>query len=153
MSWLELRIPPLALLLGFVALALGLAHWLPQLHIAVPGLQTLAVALALAGTAVAVLGVIVFRRADTTVNPTQPESSRTLVTTGIYKYSRNPMYLGFAWLLLAVAIWLSHALALALVPAFVAYMNRFQIEPEERALKAKFGDEFVGYMQAVHRWI
>lgn len=153
MSWLELRIPPLALLLGYAAVALAMAQWLPRLHIALPGAQFLAVALALAGAAVAVLGVIAFRRADTTVNPTHPGSSRALVASGIYKFSRNPMYLGFALLLLAIATWLSHVLALALVPAFVVYLNRFQIEPEERALKAKFGEDFAAYMQAVRRWI
>lgn len=153
MSWLELRIPPLALLLGFAGLALGLDHWLPQLRIDVPGSQALASLLMLAGAAVVALGVLAFRRAQTTVDPTRPQSSRTIVDSGVYGISRNPMYLGFALLLLGVALWLSHILALALVPAFVAYMNRFQIGPEERVLGAKFGAPFADYRRRVRRWL
>ncbi len=153
MSWLELRIPPLALLLGFAAIALGLARWLPELQLAIPGAPLLALALALAGSLVVLLGVQAFRRARTTVNPTQPGNTSAMVASGVYRLSRNPMYLGFAALLLAVAVWLSHALALALVPAFVLYMNRFQIAPEERYLASKFGEAFTDYRHRVRRWL
>lgn len=76
-----------------------------------------------------------------------------MVTSGVYRVSRNPMYLGF---LLALAWWvvfLSHLLAFALLPLFMWYMNRFQIVPEERALAAKFGSEFTEYSRAVRRWL
>lgn len=153
MSWLELRVPPLALLLGFAALALGLARWLPELRLAIPGAPLLALVLALAGGLVALLGVLAFRRARTTVNPTQPGSASAMVASGVYRLSRNPMYLGFAAILLAVALWLSHALALALVPVFVLYLNRFQIVPEERYLASKFGEAFTDYRLKVRRWL
>jgi protein-S-isoprenylcysteine O-methyltransferase Ste14 len=76
-----------------------------------------------------------------------------MVTSGIYRLSRNPMYLGFLFGLTGWAIFLSHVLALALLPAFVAYMNRFQISSEEQALAARFGAEFVAYKDSVGRWL
>ena len=76
-----------------------------------------------------------------------------LVTTGIYRKTRNPMYVALAMALLAWAVWLAHPLALAGVVAFVAWMNRYQIAPEERALHALFGTEFERYRSEVRRWL
>jgi protein-S-isoprenylcysteine O-methyltransferase Ste14 len=76
-----------------------------------------------------------------------------MVTSGVYGVSRNPMYVGFLLVLIGWAAFLSHALAFALLPLFVAYMNRFQIEPEERALSAKFGGQFQEYRRSVRRWV
>ena len=83
----------------------------------------------------------------------QPESASALVVSGIYRLTRNPMYLGFLLILLGWALFLSNGLAVLAVPAFVFYMNRFQIEPEERALAAIFGAEFVAYKSHVRRWL
>ncbi|MCY1553776.1 Phospholipid methyltransferase [compost metagenome] len=107
----------------------------------------------LAGAFVALFGVASFRRAKTTVNPTTPGAASALVDSGIYRYSRNPMYLGLLLVLAGWGLWLAHALALLGLPAFVVYMNRFQIAPEERALTAVFGDAFAAYRQKVRRWI
>ena len=82
-----------------------------------------------------------------------PDRSAALVAGGIYRSSRNPMYLGFLLLLAAWACWLANPLALAGLPAFVLYLNRFQIAPEERALRARFGDAYDGYARAVRRWL
>ena len=76
-----------------------------------------------------------------------------MVRSGIYRVSRNPMYLGFLLALLALAIFLANPLSLVLVPLFVVYMNRFQIGPEERALVALFGQEFASYSLKVRRWL
>jgi protein-S-isoprenylcysteine O-methyltransferase Ste14 len=130
-----------------------LARALPALAWPLPYKDAAASVLALAGAAVAVLGVLSFRQAGTTVNPTRPQSTSSLVSTGIYRYSRNPMYLGFLLALLGWAAHLASLTALAPVAAFVAYMDRFQIAPEERALLALFGDEFAAYMRKVRRWI
>jgi protein-S-isoprenylcysteine O-methyltransferase Ste14 len=108
----------------------------------------------LAGAVVCALGVAAFRRARTTVNPMKPSSSSALVVSGIYHRTRNPMYLGFALVLLGCwVVFSSNALGFTLLPAFVLYMNRFQIMPEERALEARFGREFVDYTRRVRRWI
>ena len=108
---------------------------------------------ALLGVACSLLGVAAFRRARTTVNPLTPDASTALVTTGIYRVTRNPMYLGFLLLLLAEIVWLANPAALLVVPAFILYLNRYQISPEEGALRARFGSEYFSYAAQVRRWI
>ena len=97
--------------------------------------------------------VLSFRRAHTTVNPMQPSSASSLVTSGIYRYTRNPMYLGMLFVLVGWALYLANVLVFLFLPAFILYMNRFQIEPEERAMTALFGQEFLEYASRVRRWI
>jgi protein-S-isoprenylcysteine O-methyltransferase Ste14 len=109
--------------------------------------------LALAGALVALAGVVAFRRQETTVNPLTPSESSSLVASGIYRFSRNPMYLGFVLALLGWAAFLGNWVSALLLPAFVAYMSRFQIQPEERALAERFGPEFIAYSQSVRRWL
>jgi protein-S-isoprenylcysteine O-methyltransferase Ste14 len=150
---LELKIPPVAVGL-LIAGLMGLAAWrLPGLTSPIPGRATVAAGLVAAGAVVAVLGIVAFRRVRTTVNPMSPESASTLVIFGIYRRTRNPMYLGMLLILLALAVFLSNALAALLVPVFVLYMTRFQILPEERALEARFGAAFVAYKRQVRRWL
>jgi len=153
MSSLELRIPPLALVLIAAALMALIAYFVPApWTVPYPAPVLIACAFGLAGVAIAVSGVIEFRRQRTTVNPFTPERSSSLVASGIYRRTRNPMYLGFLLLLVGWAALLSNFAALAPIPAFIAYMNRFQIQPEERALEQHFGAEFVAYMHKVRRW-
>lgn len=98
-------------------------------------------------------GVLAFWKASTTTNPLRPESASTLVRRGVYRITRNPMYLGFLILLVGWGIWLSSWTALAVPPLFLLYMNRFQIEPEERALRELFGEDFTRYALSTRRWI
>lgn len=150
---LELKVPPLAVVLITAAL-MWLGAWLvPRLSFAAPGRYATAWGVALVGALVSILGVVSFRRARTTVNPMQPEASSSLVVTGIYGVTRNPMYLGFVLILLGWAMALSNALAFLALPCFGAYMNAFQIKPEERALVGLFGERFVSYQREVRRWI
>jgi protein-S-isoprenylcysteine O-methyltransferase Ste14 len=153
MKWFELRIPPLALTVAVVAALVGTAHWLPDWRAAWPGSTAAATVVAVVGALLAILGVYEFRRASTTVNPLTPDNASRVVKSGVFRCSRNPMYLGMALLLLALALNQSHALSFAWVAGYVAYLNRFQIRPEERALEARFGDEFRAYAKAVRRWI
>jgi protein-S-isoprenylcysteine O-methyltransferase Ste14 len=153
MSRLELKIPPVA-----VVLLAGLIMWLvaaalPSLAFPFPYQIVLALVFAAAGILVAVLGVGSFVRAGTTVDPTRPQGATSLVDDGIYRLTRNPMYLGFLALLVGWGVFLAHAVALAMIPLFVIYMDRFQIRPEERALLAKFGEDFSAYQRRVRRWL
>jgi protein-S-isoprenylcysteine O-methyltransferase Ste14 len=152
MQSLELKVPPLMLVAMFAAAMLLASRVLPSLSFPLPGRQLLTGGLALAGLAVALLGVHAFRKHQTTVNPFTPEASAVLVVEGVYRLSRNPMYLGFLLVLAGVAAYLSSAAAVVLLPAFVLYMNRFQIEPEERALLKQFGSQYSQYMAMVRRW-
>src|SRR5689334_4253643 len=150
---LELRIPPpvVALLAG--AAMWGIALVTPRMDI--PDFVRVAagITLAIAGIATAVSGVIAFRRASTTVNPLKPETTSALVTTGVYRHTRNPMYVGLGLALLGWAAYLASIPALLGPPAFVAYISRFQIAPEERALAALFGTAFADYRARVRRWL
>lgn len=150
---LETRIPPP--LIGLVA---GLVMWLvaratPALAVTVPARRALAVLLGLAGLAVVAAGVVRFRHARTTVNPLDPAAASALVESGVYRITRNPMYLGFAVVLLGWVVHLASPPAVLGVVAFVAYMNRFQIIPEERALRANFPGAFDAYARKVRRWL
>lgn len=150
---LDLKIPPLVLGLLTAAL-MWLAAWsVPGLGFPVPGRSSIAVGVGLVGALVIILGVVSFRRAKTTVNPMKPESASSLVVAGIYRVTRNPMYLGFLLILLGWAVYLSNVLAIVPVVGFVIYMTVFQIRPEERALEALFGAEFAAYKERVRRWI
>jgi len=150
---LELKIPP-AVLGIFTAVLMGIApSTTPNFAIAIPARSWFAVCLTLAGVIISGLGVASFRRAKTTVNPMKPGSASVLVDRGIYRLTRNPMYLGFFVVLLGWAVFLSNLVAFLLLPAFVFYMNRFQIEPEEKALVALFGETFVAYKTRVRRWL
>ncbi len=109
--------------------------------------------LAGAGLCFDLLGLLAFRASRTTVNPLRPQRAAALVTHGVYRVTRNPMYVGMALLLLAWALYLSAWLALAGPIVFVLYITRFQILPEERALRARFGDAFTRYAAQVRRWL
>ncbi|TRZ56580.1 MAG: isoprenylcysteine carboxylmethyltransferase family protein [Rhodocyclaceae bacterium] len=153
MSALELKVPPVPL-----AFAFGGAMWLasaqlPVLAFALPGRIAVSTTLGGLGLIVAIIGIIAFRKAMTTINPMQPGAASVLVTSGAYRLSRNPMYVGLLLTLGGWAVFLSHTLALLFLPAFVTYMNRFQISPEEEALSSKFGKEFAAYKQSVRRWL
>ncbi len=153
MHGLELKIPPVAVFLVCGALMWALADRIPQAAFALPGARVVAAVLTTVGATLGLAGILAFRRHGTTVHPVHPDRASAIVSEGIYRYTRNPMYLGLALFLLAWSAWLGNFLALACVPAFMAYMTRFQIRPEERALLAKFGTEFANYMNAVRRWI
>lgn len=150
---LELKVPPVALVLLTAALAWFGAWSVPRLGFELPGRSFIAGGIASVGALVSVLGVLSFKRAKTTVNPMKPEAASSLVVSGIYRATRNPMYLGFLLILLGWAVWLSNALAFLPIPLFVLYMNVFQIRPEERVLEALFGPPFAAYQEKVRRWI
>jgi len=153
MKSLELKVPPPALALVIAVLMWLLSLLAPTLAFTIPARILIAILLALAGLATAIAGVTTFARAKTTVNPTTPQKSSSLVSWGIYSVTRNPMYLGLLLELTAWAIVLSNPLPFLLLPVYMLYINRFQIAPEERALTALFGPEFAAYQSRVRRWI
>lgn len=153
MNTLELKVPPPVLVALCMLLMWGVSRLFPGLDWTIPGSVALAGLLAVAGVLIAVAGVMNFRQAKTTASPTAPERSTVLVRSGIYRSSRNPMYLGLALVLAAWAVWLQSPMAFLVLPGFVLYINRFQIRPEERLLREKFGSEYTRYCQAVRRWL
>ena len=153
MNALDLKIPPLVLVLVLAGAMWFAARELPSLAFSLPWRDSLAVTVFGGGILVILAGLYEFQKAKTTFNPMTPDAASSVVTSGIYRVSRNPMYLGFLLVLTGWAIFLSHVLPFLVLPVFVLYMNRFQILPEERALSAKFGEGYDRYKQAARRWL
>ena len=150
---LELKIPPV-----FVAIIAAVMMWLcalftPNLAVIDAVRTVLVIAGLLLGSFFAVSGVVSFKTADTTVNPTKPETSSALVTSGIYQRTRNPMYVGMAFWLLAWSAYLSNLFTIVFVVSFIVYMTKYQIKPEEKALTNIFGEEYLDFMNKVKRWL
>jgi protein-S-isoprenylcysteine O-methyltransferase Ste14 len=153
MRWLDRRIPP-PIIGALVAAAMwAVARTGPQFELDSQARYVLVGMLAAVGVTLDLRGLLAFRASRTTINPLRPERTSSLVTSGVYRITRNPMYLGLALLLLAWAVFLSSLAPLAGPPIFVVYITRFQILPEERALKRIFGNEFTLYAARVRRWL
>jgi protein-S-isoprenylcysteine O-methyltransferase Ste14 len=154
MHALELKIPPpvVAALLGWLVWLAG--RWLPLEALLLPADWRLVFALlcGAAGVTLDLVGLVTFRRARTTFNPLRPSATSALVEHGIYRRTRNPMYVGQLLALLGWLIWVGHPMGVLAPVALVAYVTRFQIRPEERVLQAKFGDAFSRYRARVPRW-
>ena len=150
---MKIRFIPIAQV-ALVAMAMLAIQWLSP-HMNIQGALNipLFVILFASGIALVLIGGREFFRNNTTVNPVTPENTTRLVTSGIYRYSRNPMYLGFALCLLAWATLIGSYISLVGLPVFIWYITKYQIIPEESALESKFGKSFVEYKNKVRRWI
>ena len=145
--------PPVAWV-GLFALGMILtARLFPETRIDFPGRAPAAYALVLAGLGVAIAGVLAFRRHGTTVDPTRPERASALVTSGIYAVTRNPMYVGMALAVAGIGLRTGSLIALSLAPVFVLALTKFQIEPEEAAMRGLFGEAFDEYAARTPRWL
>ncbi|WP_201581425.1 methyltransferase family protein [Psychrobacter glacincola] len=153
MNALALKVPPVAQVIITAAAMYGVSKMVPALTFSLNGSTALAVALGVMGLSLGIMGVTQFRIAQTTPNPQALEKVSSLVTSGVYQYSRNPMYVGLVIILLGWAFYLSHLLAFVLLPIFILYITRFQIQPEERMMAQKFGKTYQDYLNKVRRWI
>jgi protein-S-isoprenylcysteine O-methyltransferase Ste14 len=146
---LENRIPPVLIVLVFGAAMFPFGTDAPAHPI------RLAVVFALLGVAGVLLlpAVRAFRKAKTTVNPIQIDQAASLVTGGIYGITRNPMYLGMVLILAAWATWLGGIVVWLGAVALLLWLDRFQIKPEERAMAARFGTEYIAYCARTRRWL
>lgn len=153
MPSLDHKIPP-PVIGAVVALSMwGVSTIGPQFSLTPALAYGVMAMLVAAGVAFDVLGLVAFRKSRTTVNPLRPERSSTLVTEGVYRVTRNPMYVGMGLLLLAWGVYLSALLPFAGLVIYVWYLTQFQIRPEERALQAIFGDAYLAYSSRVRRWL
>jgi protein-S-isoprenylcysteine O-methyltransferase Ste14 len=150
---LELRVPPPVVTAVCALLMWFLARASPALDVDVPGRVAAATTFFVIAVVIGITALLGFRRAKTTINPLTPHASSALVVRGIYRWTRNPMYLAMLLVLIGWACIVSNWAALAMLPLFVATLNRLQIEPEERALHAGFGAEFENYRRKVRRWL
>lgn len=152
MSSLELKVPPPLVALLVAAAMWGLRVLSPPA--AAPSFRiAAALILGVLGATSSASGVRAFARANTTKNPMKPQAASSLVVTGVYALTRNPMYLGLLLVLLGWAAFLWSPWALPGPVGFVAYISRFQIAPEERVLLNLFGAEYSDYKATVRRWL
>lgn len=150
---MNLLVPPPVVLALLAAAMWGIDGLLDAGRVAFAGQAPLALALLAAGIGLMAAAAASMFAARTTINPLTPSRASKLVTGGVFRWSRNPIYLGDLLILAALAVWLGQVANLALLPAFVGYLDRFQIVPEERALAARFGAEYAAYRARVRRWI
>lgn len=150
---LELKIPPPLQLLAFGLLMWGIAKFVPDPGFRPPGLPWSALACVVAGIAMGAAGLVEFRRAQTTVDPLEPSKATALVVRGIFRVTRNPMYVGLLMILVGWSLYLGSWLALLVLPLFVVFITRFQIRPEERVMAEKFGEAYADYCAQVRRWL
>ncbi|KPH61527.1 isoprenylcysteine carboxyl methyltransferase [Pseudoalteromonas porphyrae] len=148
---LKNKIPPVIVVLFFAVLMAIIAHY--SVIDFTTFIVYLAVVLVVIGSIFCIAGVVSFRLAKTTVNPSKPEQATRLVSKGIYKYTRNPMYVGFAFILAGWGVWLGSLWAILCVFGFVFYLTVFQIIPEEHALQRLFGQDYSDYKARVRRWL
>ncbi|WP_286075546.1 isoprenylcysteine carboxylmethyltransferase family protein [Stenotrophomonas sp. 59] len=153
MTWLETRIPPPLVMLLCAGIGwLGSRLW-PDAVLPLPMPALMAGGVMAIGVALNLLPKLAFQRARTTANPMRPSASSALVMHGVYRYTRNPMYLGQATILTGAMLYLQNTITLLAVPLFVLYITWLQIMPEERALLARFPEVYPLFRQRVRRWL
>jgi len=153
MKYLENKIPPPLVALIIAATMWELSHLTSTLVLTALVKYSLVIVFVLIGIFFALSGAISFRLAKTTVNPLKPDTASSLVTSGIYQLTRNPMYVGFVAFLLAWASFLGTVWGIGLIAVYIAFIQYFQIMPEERALTKIFKDEFIDYKAKVRPWL
>lgn len=153
MKNLELKVPPVVLVAVVAVGMWAVSRIALNSHFTFPYVEWWSAGLVLLGIFIAIAGVLQFRMAGTTVDPRVPDQSSNLVVSGIYRYSRNPMYLGFLLALCGWCVFLGSMVSVLFLPVFILYMNCFQIVPEERFMQEKFGASYRQYRSQVRRWI
>ena len=150
---MELKVPP-PLVALLVCLAMwGAAQLLPLAQLRFGGRNVVALALICIAIGFSSSGVLAFRKARTTVDPRYPHKASQLVDGGVYRLSRNPMYVGLLCALGAWSVYLGNPLNLLWLPLYMWYITRFQIKPEEAALQGLFGADDDAYCARVRRWL
>ncbi|MDP8174252.1 methyltransferase family protein [Phocoenobacter skyensis] len=145
---MELKIPPPVVLLS-CALIMKLMPEIWQVTFSL----SLIIGIICLAIIIDIWCLFAFFQQKTTASPLSPSKTSTLITSGIYRFSRNPMYLSLAFYLIAWGLWLGNVTALIGVILFCLYITYFQIIPEERHLENLFGDKYLQYKKSVRRWV
>jgi protein-S-isoprenylcysteine O-methyltransferase Ste14 len=153
MKFLENKVPPPLVAVIAAASMWWLSKFTSTLVLAETIRYSLVFGFVSVGIFFALSGAISFRLAKTTVNPLKPDTASALVTSGIYQFTRNPMYVGFVAFLLAWASFIGTVWGIGFIAGYIAFIQRFQVMPEERALTKIFKDEFIEYKTKVRPWL
>ena len=122
-------------------------------HLTLAAFNVLSILSLVSGIAVIVFAIKSFKDYKTTINPLKPETASSLVTSGVFKYTRNPMYLGLLLILIYLSLIFNVVGGCLVSLGFIIYITKFQIIPEEVAMEKLFGNQFLEYKQQVRRWI
>ena len=148
---LKTKIPPPIIAIAFIVILYISSLWMDRFIF--EGQSIFSLFIFILGSGCGLSASTQFRRINTTVNPLHPESASYLVVDGIFKFTRNPMYVGLCAVILAFGFYVGTWFVFILLPLFVISINYLQIVPEEVALQKLFGDEYVSYCNSVRRWI
>lgn len=150
---LELKVPPIIVFLVFLTTYWCIAVFFPVFDVNIPFRMFISFGLSGLSIATGIYSFALFKKKGTTIDARHPAGTTLLITEGPYRHTRNPMYLSLSLLLIAWAVFWSDLLALMLMPAFYAYITRFQIIPEERILASKFGEHYTAWADRTPRWL
>ena len=150
---MELKVIPVVQVIIAVLLMIVFSKLWPELILNWPAHKQIAILLFSLAIVVGISAIISFKRHKTTVNPTKPEASTSVVSSGVYSLSRNPMYLAMLISLISLGYYLQQITALPIILIFIAYMTRFQIIPEEKMLTKIFSQQYLDYQKKVRRWL
>ncbi|MBA6265365.1 isoprenylcysteine carboxylmethyltransferase family protein [Colwellia sp. Bg11-12] len=150
---MELKIIPVVQVLIAVILMITFSKLWPMFSFNWPAHLIVALLLLVLSVGVGISAIVSFKKHKTTVNPTKPETSSTVVSSGIYATSRNPMYLAMLIALVSLTYYLQHLMCLPVILIFMSYMTLYQIIPEEQMLTKIFGQQYIDYQAKVRRWL
>ena len=150
---MKLLIPPPVQAIICAGLMWLIARQFPEFSFSGSFQQPFAILICIIGIGIDLVSVGLFAREKTTVSPFSPNKTSALITSGIYKFTRNPMYLGMTCILTGLAVWLGNYACFLMIPCFIWYITQLQIIPEEEILLERFGEEYGEYMLRVRRWI
>ena len=145
------KIPPPFIAAGNIFLFYLSTLFIPSFEFT--GQKILGILIGLEGIIIICLSIRLFREYQTTVNPFKAHETSRLITSGIYSFTRNPMYLGLSSIQVAFGIYLGSYVSIFLIPSFIIYITHMQILYEEQVLEKEFGDEYINYLKSVRRWI
>ena len=145
------KIPPPFIAAGNIFLFYLSTFLIPSFEFT--GQTILGVLIGLEGVIIIFVAIRLFRKNQTTINPFKAHETNRLITSGIYSFTRNPMYLGLSSIQVAFGIYLGAYASIFLIPAFIIYITNKQIIYEEEVLKKEFRDEYIKYLKSVRRWI
>jgi len=117
------------------------------------GINIFALIFLIIAAIIIILSMYKFKKIKTTISPLRPNKTSSLVKSGIYEYTRNPMYLGLLLMLFSIALFLKNFISFLIIPLFIIFINKNQILPEEQILENIFGEEYRNYIKKVKRWI
>ena len=150
---MKLLIPPPIQALFFSIIMWLISRQFVNASFSLNGINTFAFIFLIIAVMLLILSINKFRQVGTTISPLKPNKTSSLINSGIYRYTRNPMYLGLLLMLFSIALFLKNFISFLIIPLFILFITKNQILPEEEALENIFGEEYKNYKKKVRRWI